>query len=319
MTTRRAHPLLQAWQGVMVAALLVWAQPAAAQGTPTDVCVSLTGSNGQVSGLQMDLSWDLGCMTADTASGSAAQCNSNPSTGKNVQTNFLPDGSLRVLFLSISDQSPIPDDELFCCKFTMVGSQTGSCCSVATSSIIFSGPKGARVYDPNAKLNVVVGGGAPCVSSIAGGSPDNPVRPSVPAAAIVQPQVMSAPAAPAAPAPGAVPALMPRPNIPAQAPPVQGLPAEAPAPELAPTESAPSQGVTPAAAATSTAGRAAAARTPARPTATAPEATPQVQGTPTGPAPSVTAPAPSTTQPATTPTPKPKHERHKKRRSASQE
>jgi len=317
MTTRRAHPTLQGWSGVLVAALLVSAQLAAAQGTPTDVCVYLTGSNGKVSGLQMDLSWDPGCMTANSASGTAAQCVSASSTGKNVQTALLSDSSLRVLFLSVSDTSPIPDDtELFCCQFTMAGSQTGSCCSVATGSIIFAGPTGKRIYDASAQLNVVVGGGAPCVSSSAGGSPDNPVSPPA-AAAIVQPPVASAPAAPAAPAPGALPALMPRPNVPAQAPPVQGLTVEAPTPALAPTEPAPSPVVTPAAARTSTAARTPAARTPTAPAATPQERTPQVQGTPTGSAPSVTAPAPSASQPATTPTPK--HKGHKKRRDASQD
>jgi hypothetical protein len=191
MTTRRAHPVLQAWHGVMVAALLASAQPAAAQGT--DVCVSLTGSNGKVSGLQMDLSWDPGCMTAEIASGTAAQCASNPSVGKSVQTNIFPNNStMRLLFLSVSDSSPIPDGELFCCKFTLVGSQAGSCCSVQTGNVIFADAKGKRVYDPSAHVNVVVGGGAPCVTSPAGGSQGIPVVP-MPPAAVVQPPVVSAP------------------------------------------------------------------------------------------------------------------------------
>jgi hypothetical protein len=324
MTARRSRLIFQGWCGVMVAALLVSAQIAAAQGAPTDVCVYLTGSGGKVSGLQMDLRWDPGCMTANSASGTAADCSSNASTGKNVQTRIFPDNSsMRVLFLSVSDKSAIPDDtELFCCKFAMVGSQTGSCCSVATSSIIFAGPTGSRVYDASAQLSVVVGGGAPCVSSGAGGSPSNPVQP--PAAAIVEPPVVSAPggAAPAAPAPVAPAPVMPRPNIPVQPPPVQGLPAEAPTPELAATAAVPSPEVTPAAAETSTAVQTAAPTTPptpAPPTPTAPKPTPQIQGTPTGPVPSVTVKGQAATPPATTPTPKRKHKRHKKRGHAPHE
>ncbi|MGD0949951.1 MAG: hypothetical protein ABSA52_21300 [Candidatus Binatia bacterium] len=311
MTTRRAHPVLKVWHGAMVAALLLSAQPAAAQGT--DVCVYLTGSNGKVSGLQMDLSWDPGCMTANTASGNAAQCASAPSVNKSAQTALLGDGSLRVLFLSVSDTKPIPDDtELFCCQFTMVGSQTGSCCSVQTSNVIFAGPttpttggKIGRVYDPSAQLNVSVGGGAPCVTSPAGGSEANPVVPA-PGAAVVQPPVVSAPAAPAAPARGGLAPVLPQPTVPAGAPPVQGLAAEAPTAGLAPTEAVPSPVVTPAAAKTPTAAKTA-ARTPTVPAATPPERTPEVQGTPTQ------AVTPATAAPATTPTPKHKRKAHKER------
>jgi hypothetical protein len=315
--TRRARPVLKTWRGAMVAALLLSAQLAAAQGT--DVCVYLTGGNGKVSGLQMDLGWDPACMTANSASGNAAQCSAASSTGKSVQTALLSDSSLRVFFLSFSDTKPIPDGGLFCCQFTMVGSQTGSCCSVGTGNVIFSDAKGKRVYDPSAKLSVVVGGGAPCITSSAGGSENNPVRPGVPPAAVGQPPVVSAPvepaapAAPAAPAPGALPPVMPRPNLPAEVPAVQGLPAEAPPAGLAPTEGAPSPVVTAAAAKTPTVATTA-ARTPTVPTATTPQRTPEAQGTATQALTPATA-APTTAAPAKTPTPKPKHKKkaHRKR------
>lgn len=312
MTTRRAHPVLKIWHGVMVAALLLSAQLAAAQGT--DVCVSLSGSNGKVSGLQMDLRWDPACMTANSASGNAAQCSTTSSTGKNVQTALLSDSSLRAFFLSFSDTKPIPDGGLFCCQFTMVGSQTGSCCSVGTGNVIFADSKGNRVYDPSAQLSVSVGGGAPCVSSAPGGSPDNPVRPPVGAAAVVQPPVVSAPAAPGAagaPAPGALAPVLPQPNVPAQVPPVQGLAAEAPTAGLAATEGVPSPVVTPAAAKTPTAAKTA-ARTPTVQAATPPQRTPEAQGTATQAITPATA-APTTAAPATTPTPKHKRKAHKRK------
>ena len=309
MRTRRAHPVLEAWHAAMVVTLLLCAQLAAAQGT--DVCVYLTGSNGKVGGLQTDLSWDPGCMTAESASGTAAQCGAASSTRKNVQTAFLSGSSLRAIFFSLSDTSPIPDDtELFCCKFTMAGSQTGSCCSVSANSIIFSGPTGGRIYDPSARLNVTVARGAPCVTSAAGGSDNNPVRPGVPAA-VVQPPLVSAPVAPAAPAAGALAPVLPQPNVPAEAPPVQGLAAEAPTAGLAPTEAAPSPVVTSAAAKTPTAAKTA-ARTPTVPAATPSQGTPEVQGTPTQPVTPATA-APATAALATTPTPKHKGKAHKER------
>lgn len=311
MRTRRAHPVLEAWHGLMVAALLLCAQLAAAQGT--DVCVYLTGSNGKVGGLQVDLSWDPGCMTAESGSGNAAQCASAPSVSKSVQTALFG-SSLRAIFFSFSDKSPIPDNtELFCCKFTMAGSQTGSCCSVRTNYLRFSDPKGGVIYDKNVQLGVLVGGGAPCVSSGPSGSADNPVRPPALAPAIVQPPVVSAPAAPAAPAaraPGALAPALPQPNVPAQVPPVQGLAAEAPTAGLAPTEAVPSPVVTPEAAKTPTAAKTA-ARTPTVPAAT-PQLTPEAQGTATQAVTPATA-APTTAAPATTPTPKHKRKAQKER------
>jgi hypothetical protein len=260
----------------------------------------------------MDLSWDAACMTAQQAEGTAAQCASNRATGKSVQTK-LSGSMMRAIFFSPSNLRPIPDGQLFCCSFTMATARGNPCCSVNTANMILSGPTGGRLYVshlPDISVEVQVNG-LSCAASVPGGSAEDPVRPPA-RAAIVQPPVVSAPAPP----PAAPERLLPRPNIPAEAPPVQGGRAEAP-PELAPTESVPSPEVTPAAVATRTAARTAAAPTPAPPTATAPERTPQVQGTPTGPVPSVTAKAPTPTQPAATPTPKRKHKGHKKRQHAA--
>jgi hypothetical protein len=133
----------------------------AAELPPTDVCVAMAGGNGQVSGLQMDLTWDSACMTVEPAAGNAAQCASNPSTGKSVETNLLSDAQMRAIFSSLSDTSPVPDGELFCCKFAVApGSQADSCCSINVINLILAGPTGGRIYDPSITVQTSVGGAA---------------------------------------------------------------------------------------------------------------------------------------------------------------
>jgi hypothetical protein len=129
-----------------------------AESPSTDVCVAMTGSKGEVGGLQMDVSWNSTCMTAARAGGSDAQCAPNPSTGKSVQTALLSDAYMRALFLSLSDQGPVPDGELFCCKFAVASSQTASCCSVEIGNLILAGPTGSRIDGPNVAVQVSVGG-----------------------------------------------------------------------------------------------------------------------------------------------------------------
>jgi hypothetical protein len=151
----------------------------AADPTSTDVCVAMTGSHGEVGGLQMDLSWKPACMTAEQVAGNAAQCGSNPATGKDVQTKILPNNStMRVLFLSLSDTNPIPDGDLFCCKFTAARSPDGPCCSVNMSNLILAGPAGGRVYDPQVSVQVLVGE-APCLAAVPG-APTTPRPPGTP-------------------------------------------------------------------------------------------------------------------------------------------
>jgi hypothetical protein len=288
-----------------------------------DLCVTMSGGEEAVGGLQLDLTWDGACMTGVHAEGTAAQCASNPATRKNVSTAFPPgtQNLMRAIFFSISDLRPIPDGQLFCCSFTPAAAQANPCCSVNIGNLILSPPGGGgRLYAsqlPDISIEAQVNG-ISCAAAVPGGSPSNPVRPPAPAA-IAQPPLVSepaAPAAPAAPAPGGAAPVMPRPNVPAQAPPVQGLAAEAPTAELAPTESVPSPAVTPAAVTTPTVARTP-AKTPTQPTAAASTGTPQIHGTPTGPVPSIAAPVATGTRPARTPTPKRKHKGHKKRRHAT--
>lgn len=131
-----------------------------AESRSTDVCVAMAGSNGQVSGLQMDLTWDSACMTVAGAAGSAAQCTSNPSTGKSVETNLLSDAQMRAIFLSVSDESPVPDGELFCCRFALACSQPDTRCSINVGNLILADPIGGRIYDPGITVQASVGGAA---------------------------------------------------------------------------------------------------------------------------------------------------------------
>jgi hypothetical protein len=142
------------------------------ESSSADVCVAMAGSNGMVGGLQMELSWDSACMTAALATGNAAQCTSNPSTGKSVETGLLSDAEMRVLFLSLSDTSPVPDGDLFCCKFAVAQSQAGSCCSVELGNLILAGLTGHRIYGPNMTVQVSVGGVA-CSAT----APSTPIPP----------------------------------------------------------------------------------------------------------------------------------------------
>lgn len=287
--------------GALIAALVFGGtRPLAA----ADVCITMTGSNGQVGGLQMDLTWDPSCMTAVHAQGDAAKCASNPSTGKNVQTKLAGNSAMRTIFLSMSDTNPAPDDELFCCQFTLAGRQTSPCCSLNIGNLILAGPTGGRVYDPGISIQASIDT-APCTASAAGGSPANPVRPpAVPM--IIPPPAVSAPGAvPPAPGGGVPPPQAPAQVAPRGMPPVSGGEAAAPPEEAAPTAAETPAAVTPAVPYAPTA-----RRTPALPTATPQARTPQAR-------PTATAAATSATPAAPTPTPARKHKAHKKRQQTS--
>ena len=146
---------------------------------PADVCVAMAGSNGQVVGLQLDLTWDSACMTVARAGGAAAQCASNPSTGKSVQTALLSEALMRALLFSLSDTSPVSDGELFCCSFTVASSRADSCCSINISSLILAGPTGGRIYDPGITVQASVGGTA-CDASAPKTPIPGPIPPPVP-------------------------------------------------------------------------------------------------------------------------------------------
>ncbi len=289
--------------GTMIAALLCWAaRPSAA--ADVNLCVTMAGSSGAVGGLQMDLAWDAGCMTAVKAQGDAAKCRSNPSTGKNVQTK-ITGNAMRAIFLSMSDSSPVPDGELFCCAFT--AAQAGQCCSASIGNLILASPTGTRLYAtdlPDISVEAQVNG-MPCTAAQPSGSQANPIRP--PAAPMAAPPAaVLAPGAVGGAAGGGVPVPQPVPpqNAPRGMPPVMGGQA-APTEEAAPAEAETPAAVTPAAAWTPTARRTPAAATPS------PQArTPQPQAT-------ATVAATAATPVGATPTAPAKGKTHKRRRHTS--
>jgi hypothetical protein len=139
----------------------------AVPGQPAEVCVSLKDSGARVAGVQMDLGWDGGCLTADLAGGNAAACRANPATGKRVQSN-LKGSNLKVFFFSITDLRPIPDGELFCCSFTLARSAPTPCCNVTISGVRGSTGKGQPITD------IAATGGSICASSATGASSAQP-------------------------------------------------------------------------------------------------------------------------------------------------
>jgi hypothetical protein len=146
----------------------------------TDVCVAMAGGNARVGGLQIDLTWDSACMTVARTGGAATQCASNPSTGKSVETALLSDAQMRAIFLSVSDTSPVPDGELFCCKFAVApGAQADPCCSIDVTNLILAGPTGHRLYDPTITVQASVGGTA-CDASAPKTPIPGPIPPPVP-------------------------------------------------------------------------------------------------------------------------------------------
>jgi hypothetical protein len=296
---------------------------AASPQTPTDVCVLMTGSSGQVGGLQLDLHWDPACMTAQQTGSTSVQCASNPATGKNVQTKLFADqATMRAMFFSISDTSPIPDNsELFCCKFTMASSRANSCCTASIGNLILSGPSGGRVYDSSISVQALVGN-VPCTDSGPSGSPSNPARPPAPSSlGAPAPSSLGAPA-PVIDAPGAAApssgggAAGSRPSAGVGVPAAVGAPAGVGAPAAVGVDTGlepaplPTEAVAPTAPATQATPPAATPRTatPQRTLAPTPALTPKPQGTAT--AASATPPQSSTQTPA--PTAK---KRHKKQHS----
>ena len=141
-------------------------QGSAAPGGSIDIPIYMAGSGNNVAGVQMNLTWDGGCMAINQGSGSSAQCKSNPATGKNVQTSIgkAPCGGnpncMTAFFLSISDPSPIPDGLLFACTFTVSSAPSSTSCTIGISNVIAAEPKGGRVaVTANGGAVYVSGGG----------------------------------------------------------------------------------------------------------------------------------------------------------------
>ncbi len=180
------------------------ARPGSAESS-SDICISMENSSGQVAGLQAEFQWDHNCMTALTGSNGRPQCNADPSTGKDVHAALTPRGSLKALLFSMSDLSPMPDGNMFCCSFTFEGRP--GCCGLTMSNVLGSDPSGGQ--DRSFGLVATIDG-AVCATSTGtggGGGGGGGAAPRVPAAPMAPPvgAVGGVPGIPAAPG-GAAPA-----------------------------------------------------------------------------------------------------------------
>jgi hypothetical protein len=214
-----------------------------------NLCISMSNSGGQVAGVQLDLKWDGGCMSADKAGGSKAKCVANTSTGKDVQTSVKAGPTLTALFFSMSDTNPIPDGDLFCCSFTPSSTAGSACCGLSMGRVSGSDSSGTAIPASGFDLLATMDGQACTASGGGGGSGGGrqlpPVRSGLQGGGVAPPVVSIPGGGAAAGAPQA-----PRAGLPA-APAGGGAEPEAPsgmdqvqraleqlAPHLAPTAAA---------------------------------------------------------------------------------
>jgi uncharacterized protein (TIGR03382 family) len=111
-------------------------------GDDADVCVTLESGGAQIAGTQNDLDWDGSCaMLSDPSA-----CGINPSNGKQLfgSLGHQPDFAYRAFVLSLSDVSPIPDGELYCCTF-QIEAPTDACCAISVKNAGASDPSGLEL------------------------------------------------------------------------------------------------------------------------------------------------------------------------------
>lgn len=180
----------------------------AAAGTPAtagNLCISMANSGGQVAGVQLDLKWDGGCMSADTSSGTKAKCTANSSTGKDVHSSVKAGPTLTALFFSMSDTSPIGDGDLFCCSFTRSSNAGNACCGLSMGRVSGSDSTGGAIASSNFDLLATMDGQT-CTTSgggSAGGQQRPPLRSGLQGGGVAPPVVSIPGGAPAAGAPQA--------------------------------------------------------------------------------------------------------------------
>ncbi len=213
--------------------------------TPGDtpyICVNLPDNDGQVSGIQMDLSWDPSCLNIVTQSATEGACAVNPATNRTTfRTRVNAGNSMKVLMFNMSDTTPIPasEQQLFCCQFQVSPAAAGRTCGINLSNVIASSATGTRL-PVSPRPGTITVGGARGDSQMHGGG-------GLPGALVIPPIVTGgeapAPAAgsagtgaagsgAAAPAAGraVVPAAPAAPAVPA-APEVPEIPAAEPVPD----------------------------------------------------------------------------------------
>lgn len=203
-------------------AVTVQIEPAVATpGGAVNVCVSMAGSGGIIAGLQLDMVWDVDCLTANIRGGNAADCKADPAAGKPINTRVRPGGnSLIGVMVSTSDLAPIPDGRLFCCGFTVAAFPTSNQCGIDMGNLITADSRGTKI--PSSAVGGVV--------QITGSA--NAPQPAAPAAGAIlgAPVVGGSEAAPAVGVPAAPAAPAPAPAGQAPAAPAAQAPAgQAPA------------------------------------------------------------------------------------------
>jgi len=177
-----------------------------AAGTPAvagNLCISMSNSGGQVAGVQLDLKWDGGCMSADTAGGTKAKCVADSSTGKDVHTSVKAGPTLTALFFSMSDTNPIGDGDLFCCSFTRSSAAGNACCGLSMGRVSGSDSTGRAIPASDFNLLATMDGQTCAMSGgDSGGGQQGPaVRSGLQGGAVAPPVVSVPGGAPAAGAP----------------------------------------------------------------------------------------------------------------------
>lgn len=122
-------------------------------GDAAEVCVSLDSGGALVAGTQNELVWDGSCASLPDLSA----CQANGATGKQFLGDVAhePDFTIKALVLSLSDVNPIPDGELYCCRFQIIDAQA-ACCPVSIT--------GAAAADPSGGKLAVTAGGPVCLA-----------------------------------------------------------------------------------------------------------------------------------------------------------
>lgn len=131
--------LLASSSSARAATLTVGSATAQRSNEAVPICVGLVvGPDELIAGTENVLSWDGNCATLV-----ADSCRANPAHGKEVfgAPQMGSPSSYKVLALSLTDTSPMPAGELYCCDF-VAHAEPGGCCLVSVSAPGASDPNG---------------------------------------------------------------------------------------------------------------------------------------------------------------------------------
>ena len=106
-----------------------------------DVCVSLDTGGAAVAGTQNDLNWDGDCASLPGED----SCVVAGMHGKDLSAaTRCGDFCLRAIVLSLTDVNPIPDGDLYCCRFS-IHAAPGACCNLSVVNAAASDPDGKAI------------------------------------------------------------------------------------------------------------------------------------------------------------------------------